>query len=726
MSYAGGPERIGPFQVVRSLGAGGMGAVYEVIDPQLGRVAALKLLKGRGHGDALERFYREAEVLARLVHPNVVKVHRTGELPAGPWILEERVEGRALDEVLQGGPLPPEQAARIARALADALAAVHAAGVVHRDLKPANVILRADGAPVLIDFGVARDADAETLTRTGALVGTVAYMAPEQVRHESDAPVDGRADLYALGLVLYEMLAGERAYEGAPLEVMARILTEDPPSLRARRPEAPLALEAVLGVCLRRRREERYADAAALREDLDRFLAGQSTHSEERLRVEARARRGRRAGLGLLALLGAGALVALALATRPAPPPTPGPELPARDEVVARAAAALERGDAARAEALLAREPTPRGSARAQLALRAALLRAEALARQGDGAGAAQRLHRARELEPQAAADGLTRAATAALGGGLPPARVVALLETLRAAWPGARLPAAAAGPYAAQAGARLAEGGDAGVVAAAALCALARRWDPAAPLPAGIELAAARAGHAALGDQRPGDAAGRLEQAARLLIASSEAGFADPSSTSEADLRRLSAAGAFARALRDDPAAPVARLWAARGEAIAARELPAGPGRTARAERAADALRALRPELSPALAAVAAGDELRLRAALEPARSEALAAELARDAGAEGWRVARVAAVLLRRTPRAALPWAARALEGARRALPGSGVHADALETRVRLLIEADERAEARAALAAPGARGLLGEELTRELLRRAGASAD
>ncbi|MCO5170821.1 MAG: serine/threonine protein kinase [Planctomycetes bacterium] len=318
------PERLGPFRVVRHLGRGGMGSVYEVVDPQLGRRVALKLIEGRADPTALERFRREAHVLARLQHPGVVRVHRLGDLPQGPFILEELVAGERLRDVAARGPLAPRQAAELARGLADALADVHALGVVHRDLKPENVIVRPDGAPVLIDFGIARDADAETLTRTGALVGTLAYMAPEQVRSRG-APVDGRADVYALGVVLYELLSGRPPFEGAPIELLARILHDVPPPLTRLRPDVPPDLDAIVQVALARSPDERHAGAAAMRDELDRFLRDERTASAERVASQARALARRLAArlAGAAALLGVAAapLALWALSGEPAAAP---------------------------------------------------------------------------------------------------------------------------------------------------------------------------------------------------------------------------------------------------------------------------------------------------------------------------------------------------------------------------------------------------------------------
>jgi hypothetical protein len=285
MTHAGGrcsahtrevpPAKLGPFEVVRELGAGGVGVVYAVKEPLTGRTLALKLLHDEGRDStALERFEREAEVLARVHHRSVVRVHKTGRLREGSYLLQALVEGESLKALCARGPLPPRRAAEVARELADALAAVHAAGVLHRDLKPANVILQPDGIPVLLDFGVARDQTAERLTRTGTLLGSASYMAPEQAEGASPSSLDGRTDVYGLGATLYELLTGEPPFTGMSLEVLQAVLARDPPWPRSLRPEVPEALDVIVRRAMAKSRDDRHPDMAALRDDLGAFLAG--------------------------------------------------------------------------------------------------------------------------------------------------------------------------------------------------------------------------------------------------------------------------------------------------------------------------------------------------------------------------------------------------------------------------------------------------------------------
>ena len=221
-------EFIGPYQVVRCLGAGGMGAVYEVRHPEVSRPLALKVM-----GEALcdeegrERFQREGQALAALSHPNVVSVHTLRELDGQLVLVTELVEGQPLAERLSSGPLSPNDARRILSQLASAVAALHDLGLIHRDLKPDNVLLRPDGSPVLIDFGLARAASGSSLTKTGEILGTPGYMAPEQARDASRAAE--ASDVFALGALLFACLAGYPPFRGAStLEVLDRLLSSPP------------------------------------------------------------------------------------------------------------------------------------------------------------------------------------------------------------------------------------------------------------------------------------------------------------------------------------------------------------------------------------------------------------------------------------------------------------------------------------------------------------------
>ena len=315
---SGVPAAIGPYRILRRLGAGGMGVVWEAHHPGLGRSVAIKQLQGTVDPRALERFRREGELLSRLRHPGVVAVLELGGAPEGPFLVQELVAGESLDKVLRRGPLPVRPAARIVRDVADALAAVHAAGMLHRDLKPHNVILRPDGTPVLIDFGLARDEQAERLTRTGEVMGSLAYMSPEQA--DGSKLIDARSDVYGLGAVLYELLTGAPPFQGTTLQVIADILARDPPWPAELRQDVPPDLDAVCRRAMAKQPEARYPTAGALRDDLDRFLRGLPPEGAPWHR-----RRGLLgAGVGAVLAL-AGLLLAVAL-LRPGRPVTPAPQ----------------------------------------------------------------------------------------------------------------------------------------------------------------------------------------------------------------------------------------------------------------------------------------------------------------------------------------------------------------------------------------------------------------
>ena len=269
-----GPRAIGPYEVVGSLGEGGMGRVLEVRHPDLpGRRLALKLVRARDlRPEPRRRLVREAERLARVHHPGVVRVHAAGELPEGPYLVMDLVEGETLAELLtRRGSLPPEEAGALALRLAEALAALHAAGLVHRDLKPGNVLIRPDGSPVLIDFGLAWAADVERLTRTGALVGTPYFLPPELLDGSPPGPSSPTLDVWGLGTLLHALLSGRGPFEDSSsfLEAARRITTQEPEW-----PAAPAPLLRVLRRALAKRPQDRQPDARVFAEELRAALSG--------------------------------------------------------------------------------------------------------------------------------------------------------------------------------------------------------------------------------------------------------------------------------------------------------------------------------------------------------------------------------------------------------------------------------------------------------------------
>jgi serine/threonine protein kinase len=261
--------RVGAYEIVAAIGAGGMGEVYRARDHRLGRDVALKLLSVAvaADPDFARRFEQEARAVAALNHPNVVAVYDVGVAAGRPFLVTELLEGVSLRTRLEQGPVPPRKALEYAIQVARGLAAAHEHGFVHRDLKPENLFVTRDGRVKIIDFGLVRDlnhgaAGPATETASGVVLGTAGYMAPEQVRGRT---ADARADIFALGAVLYEMLTGQRAFDGETrLERGFAILTREPPELAAAGVEVPPAVSRVLRRCLEKAPADRFMAARDL------------------------------------------------------------------------------------------------------------------------------------------------------------------------------------------------------------------------------------------------------------------------------------------------------------------------------------------------------------------------------------------------------------------------------------------------------------------------------
>ncbi len=262
----------GRFRIERLLGRGGMSSVWQAYDEELGRPVAIKLLHARRleSAESVDRFEREARTLALLTHPGIVTVIDRGETDGRPFIVCELVNGRDLHErIALEGRLPIAEALAIAVQVAGALAYAHERGVIHRDVKPHNVLLTADGHAKLTDFGIARVDDAPALTNPGRVLGTGDYVAPEQAQGH---PLDGRADIYALGALLYHCLTGGPPYRGASfVEIAEQHLRAPVPDVQARS-DASDGVAAIVGRALAKRREDRFADVAEMQAALEAEL----------------------------------------------------------------------------------------------------------------------------------------------------------------------------------------------------------------------------------------------------------------------------------------------------------------------------------------------------------------------------------------------------------------------------------------------------------------------
>jgi hypothetical protein len=311
----------GLYEILQEIGRGGMGIVYQARHPLTGRLAALKVMRP---DDTLEevrtRFLTEAKAVAALSHPNIVQVYEVFAPPAGegtPAVALEYIAGGSLAGRINGTPLPAREAAGLLLPLADAMAHAHQAGIVHRDLKPANVLLKDEGgaiAPKITDFGLAKELDAGSAqTRTGTVLGTPSYMAPEQaLGHSSQS--GPAVDIYALGAVLYEMLTGRPPFKGATvLETLDQVRHQEPVAPRQLNPAVPRDLETICLKCLHKEPARRYASSRELAGDLQRYLNGEPIRARPVGRGE-RALKWMKRRPAATALLGVTALALAALA----------------------------------------------------------------------------------------------------------------------------------------------------------------------------------------------------------------------------------------------------------------------------------------------------------------------------------------------------------------------------------------------------------------------------
>jgi serine/threonine-protein kinase len=288
----GAVTRIGKYEIVGELGRGGMGVVYRGIDRQLGRAVAIKTLTEGISNDAdmLARFYDEGRKTGSFKHPNIVTVYELGEEQGVPYIAMELVDGDPLDKLIHVDEHPPMvECLRIIEELCSALAYAHRSNVIHRDVKPANIFVQPDGRVKLLDFGIARLGEKRSkdlsLTRAGHVIGTLAYMAPERLR---DKPLDGRSDIFAAGVVLYQLVSGQLPFSGDEAVMMQRILNEQHAPLSTKRKGCPPGLDAIVDRTLAKSPEDRYTTADELAADLATMVSEIRQEEAQQLMPEAK------------------------------------------------------------------------------------------------------------------------------------------------------------------------------------------------------------------------------------------------------------------------------------------------------------------------------------------------------------------------------------------------------------------------------------------------------
>jgi serine/threonine protein kinase len=271
------PDRLGRFEFVGEIGSGSYGTVFKARDPKLGRTVAIKMLRtNRLAGpEELERFLREARSFAQVNHPGIVTLYEIGQDEGRYYLVEEFVEGVTLADRMAKEAIPFRESADIVARMGEALQVAHQKGVIHRDLKPANILLDRDGRPHLTDFGLAKfEGEEKPVTQDGQVLGTPAYMSPEQARGESHR-VDARSDVYSFGVILYELLTQERPFQGNRRLLLLQVLEDEPRPPRQLNDKIPRDLETICLKAMSKNPTARYATADALAQDLRRYLAGE-------------------------------------------------------------------------------------------------------------------------------------------------------------------------------------------------------------------------------------------------------------------------------------------------------------------------------------------------------------------------------------------------------------------------------------------------------------------
>jgi eukaryotic-like serine/threonine-protein kinase len=273
------PRDFGPYELIREIGRGGMGVVYEARQKGLDRSVAVKMILAGNLAspDQVRRFQVEAKAAARMRHTNIVHIHDVGQLNGQDFFAMEYIDGQSLAERIHQGPIDAHAAARLVSTVARAVEHLHRQGIIHRDLKPSNILLDADCQPYVTDFGLAKVFNSGIdLTATGVIAGTPSYMAPEQASSRR-AEISPATDVYSLGAILYELLTRVPPFHAeTPVDTLMEVLSGDPPKPRTVNPHVPGGLELICLKCLSKEPKDRYASAEALAEDLDRFERGEA------------------------------------------------------------------------------------------------------------------------------------------------------------------------------------------------------------------------------------------------------------------------------------------------------------------------------------------------------------------------------------------------------------------------------------------------------------------
>lgn len=277
-------SRFGKYELIAEIGRGGMGVIFKARHCDLDRLVALKLILANrlASAEQIRRFYQEAKAAGGLKHPNIVGIHDIGQVHGQHFFAMDYVDGETLAEILTAGPLDAETSAECLLAITDAVEHLHQHGVIHRDLKPSNILIDGNGSPFVTDFGLAKiTGGEEDQTKTGTIMGTAAYMGPEQAAGRI-CDITARSDIYSLGAILYEMLTGHPPFRSNnPLDVLVQVIEGEPERPTSLNPHIPRAIELICLKCLEKDPQRRYATAAALAQDLKRFLASEPIGVEE-------------------------------------------------------------------------------------------------------------------------------------------------------------------------------------------------------------------------------------------------------------------------------------------------------------------------------------------------------------------------------------------------------------------------------------------------------------